>query len=148
MTGALEAILACFAVSIGNCSWYLRKIRLYIFAWTTVHVLTRPPYMSNTAYVSPMEKLTFRLHWWIHRTNTSFAEEIFGRWKTNDVIIRGKQILINVRLPLTDRPTVRQWITACFTRFLWLNNPIDLESAFQIYRSKSSFRFYFGSDSC
>ena len=52
-------------------------------------------YMSNTGNLTPMDKYTFRWFRWIHRTNKSSVGETFFRWKINDVMTHGKQILVN-----------------------------------------------------
>ena len=58
------------------------------------------PYMSNTGNLTPMDKYTFRWFRWIHRTNKSSVGETFFRWKINDVMTHGKQMLVNSDCPM------------------------------------------------
>ena len=50
--------------------------------------------MSNTGNLTPMDKSTFRWFRWIHRTNISSLRERFFRWRINDVMTHGRQILV------------------------------------------------------
>ena len=56
------------------------------------------PYMSNTCNLSPIDRSAFRWRGWTHGTNMFSIGEIFCGWKINDVMIYGKQTLVNVRL--------------------------------------------------
>ena len=52
-------------------------------------------YMCNTSNLTTMEKSSFRRFRWIYRTNKFSVGEKFFRWKINDVMTHGKQILVN-----------------------------------------------------